>query len=421
VIAAVLHARGGRLAAALVLLAAVRTAGARGDEPEVRDYDQDEEERSGFWERALEPQRDRYNDLVERATALLRERDKESRELGGTILRDAIRLAPSLPAAHMLLGRYEAERGNFAACAKSIERALAADPDHRPPPLERPVEWAADYELGLCRARAGDYEAAIERLRRILERGHAGHEIRLVHQRMGECYMALGRIGEAKEAFQQGLKVAHDPDLVVALAVAHDRDEESAEARDLLARAREPNALLSAQRVWIPEEDGDYYIGLAFQHQGDHSRALYHFRRYLAAAGKSPWASRARNHYQEAQPRAVAGSDLVLKGSAGLDTAKAEAAIAKLDPELQACVKKSPGLLLRIAVTKLVPAGKRNSPSAAARPGVRVLVIEQHDLSADALAGIISCTESAAARAALPRPTGGPGTFALVEFTVIKR
>jgi hypothetical protein len=76
---------------------------------------------------------------------------------------------------------------------------------------------------------------------------------------------------------------------------------------------------------------------------------------------------------------------------------------------------------LRVTITKLVPAGKRDGPRAVARPGVRVLVVEQHDLSADALAGVISCTESAATRAALPKPTGAPGTYALVEFTVIKR
>ncbi|HLU67322.1 MAG TPA: tetratricopeptide repeat protein, partial [Kofleriaceae bacterium] len=414
-------------ALAALALATAPTAAAGPAGGEVRDYDQDEEERSDFWERALEPDRGKYEDLIERAVTLLREKDAESRKLGAAILRDAVRLAPDLPDAHMLLGRLAAEEGDHAACARSIARALEADPDHRPASADVPVEWAAGYELAVCRARAGDLEAGIDGLRRILERGYTGSSLRHVHQRLGECYMALGRLDEAREALEQAYRLAHgDPDIAFALAVVHDRGEESARARDLMTRAleRDPGAhkLQESQRVWIPAADVHYHQGLAFLHAGQHGRALYHFRRYLAEAGKSPWLARARKHLAAAEARAIAGSDLAVKGSASMDEARAAAAIGKIDRELQACLAGTPDLLLRVTITRVVPAGRTDGGTRSrARAGVRVVVVEQEDVPGDALRAAIACAEKAAGGAALPRPTGGPGSYATADFTIVSR
>ena len=414
------------LAAGCVAALAAAEAGAGGPDEELRDFDQDEEEHSAFWERALEPERERYEDLLERAAALLVEKDEASREQAGAILRDAVRLAPDKPTAHFLLGRFEAERGDFAGCVRSMARALELEPEHRPVAIGHPAEWTAEYELAVCRARGGDYEGGVAGLRRILERGHTGFLTRVVHQRLAECYMALGRLEEAKEALEQARR--HAPsDLEVAFtqAVAHDRDEESAQAREVLQRAldRDPsaNTLRSSQRLWLPAEDEHYYLGLVARQKGEPPRALYHFRRSRAAAPRSPWTARAAHHLEEAQAQAIAGRDASLKGSASLDLARAGAAIGKVDGELQACLRGTPDLLLQVTVTRVVAPDKVDATSATARPGVRVLVLEQVGVPSEELRAAIGCVEAAAGRIALPRPTGAPGTYATVSFSAASR
>src|SRR5690606_33584420 len=126
-------------AMAVTALPGGETARAAGPEAQVRDFDQDQEEHSKFWERALEPARERYEDLLERAAALMGEKDGDSKAQAVAILRDAVRLAPELPTAHFLLGRLESDRGDFAACARSMARALELDPDHRPTAAGQPA------------------------------------------------------------------------------------------------------------------------------------------------------------------------------------------------------------------------------------------------------------------------------------------
>ncbi|HEU5058486.1 MAG TPA: tetratricopeptide repeat protein, partial [Kofleriaceae bacterium] len=261
------------------------------------DFDEESEQKSDFWEKALEPSKQKYEELVEKAVTQIKQMDKASRDLAASYLRDAIKLAPDRPLAHMWLGRVEGQNGNHAACAQEIARALDADPKFVAPPahwLEGEVagaEWAGRYELALCRAQAGDYEGAIDGLRRILAGGSAGDSAAgYVHWHLGESYMALGRLDEALALLQQAYRLMpHSANVSFALAVAFDRDGEATRSRDALSRAleREPrvstSSLLSSSRIWIPVDDQHYYLGLAYLGAGEAPRALYHLRRYIAA------------------------------------------------------------------------------------------------------------------------------------------
>ncbi len=396
------------------------------------DYDQESEEKSDFWERALEPARQRYDDLVEKAVLQIKQMDRTARDLGIGYLRDAIKLAPELPLAHMWLGRAEGQNGNYAACAQEIARALDADPKFVPPPLpEMPdAEWSGRYELALCRGQASDYEAAVDGLRRILAGGTGdapADKVALVHWRLGECYMALGRLDEALASLQQASRLAPwNVNISFALAVAFDRDEDPTSSRDAMSRAleREPRvstgSLYTSGRAWIPPDDQSYYLGLAYLSSGEAPRALYYLRHYVAAAGEGMWAARARGHLEVAQAGAIAGRDLTVRGSGSIDEAKSTAAIGKLDGDLQACVAKTPDLLLSVAITRVVPGGEQKGDTARL-PGVRAVIIEQGNLKADVLKAAISCAETAAARIALPKPTGPAGAYVTATFSVITR
>jgi tetratricopeptide (TPR) repeat protein len=398
--------------------------------PPEADYDDKDEQKSDFWERALEPSAREYDGLVERAVVLMREGDKESLKQAGGILNDAVQLLPDRPLAHLWRGRLADREGDHTTCAQSIAKALDIDPELEAPGGSEPAEWAAHYELAVCRARGGKFEAAIEELRRIQGRAQGQHA--LVYQRLGECYMALGRLDEAVESFRQGLRLSpYSSDIGFALAVAHDRDEDAAQARDALSQAltRDPRggSLAGANRIWIPPHDAHYYLGLAALGADDGPRAVLHFRRYLAQAGETSWAPRARVRYEEALGSAVAGKGLEVRGSATLDQARAAAVIARADGALQACMRKAPDLLLRVSITKVLPSkGKQMAIASAnassnSRPGVRVLLQEQSGTKATDVRTVVGCAEAAARKIAVPKPTGAPGTYATIEFNVISR
>ena len=398
------------------------------------DFDEESEQKSDFWERALEPARQKYEELVEKAVVQIKQMDRTSRDLAAAYLRDAIKLAPDRPLAHMWLGRVEGQNGNYAACAQEIARALDGDPTFVPPPAHwseaQDAEWGGRYELALCRAQAGEYEGAIDGLRRILAGGITaadGDRAGYVHWHLGESYMALGRLDEALASLELAYRLLpYNANVSFALAVAHDRDEDATAARDALSRAleREPrvssSSLLASSRIWIPAEDQHYTLGLAYLGAGEAPRALYHLRRYLAATGEGMWTARARGHLELAQAGAVAGKDLAIRGSATLDDAKAAAAIGKLDGELQACVGKTPDLLLSVALTRVVP-GAEPGVEGGRPPGVRVLVLEQGNLKSDLLKSVTACVETAAGKVALPRPTGPAGAYVTATFSVISR
>ncbi|HUS65307.1 MAG TPA: tetratricopeptide repeat protein [Kofleriaceae bacterium] len=443
-----------RAALLLVLVAPV----ARADEP-PRDFDADAEEKSEFWERGIEPGREAYDERVARGVEQLAQGDdRETRARAAAIFRDAVRDAPERPLAHLWLGRTLARDGDTAGCARSLEKAVAVEPDFAAPAEPTtpgiPPEWIARYELAVCQARAGELEAAIDGLRRLVGVSTPSNQMSLsvVHQRIGEASMALGRLDEAIEAFAQAVRLRPSDSATaqLGLAVAYDRDEDGAHAREAMAAALSidprPDRVIPANAVWIPAHDGSYYWGLAYLHAGDAGRALFHFRRYLAVAGESTWAARARVHLEEAQAGAIAGRDLKLSGSATFDPPKTAAAIIRGDGAFQACLAATPDLLLTVNITRVVTAppkrtkrtksrdkgaGKPASPyqdlmspfDRQHQSGVRVLQNprEMHEVKTDALRAAVACVETAASALALPKPDGPEGTYAVAQFTLIRR
>lgn len=408
-----------------------RPVGAGPPAPPPVDYDRAAEQRSEFWAGAAFPRRSKYDDLVTRAEGAMGHDDSRSRAVAASLLRDAVALDPDRPAAHMALGRLAARHGDLTACVHELGRVLALDPDYKPDDSGVPSAWAARYELAECEARAGAYEGAIEHLRRILGAGAEG-PVALVHQRLGESYMALGRLEEAIAAFRQATRLApYDAAHGFSLAVAYDRDGKSEESGDFmqraLARDRRLSSLSGTRHVWIPAADAHYYLGLAHLVAGEAPAALFHFRRYLETAGEGPWGARARLHYDQAERGVTTGGDVEVHGTASLDEDKARAAIARAAAPLEACMEKTPDLLLTVLVTRGVNGKARarrtslDSDEDPARRTVRVLVADQEDVDVDAMRGAIRCVESAAHRITLPRPTGGPGTYAVAQFSLIAK
>lgn len=404
--------------AVVAVLALPADAAAQRFSPEPLDYDHAAERHSDFWEQALAADRRRYDNAVERAAVLIGAGDDEGLAAARAELAAAIPLAPDDALGHYWLGRAAAAQGDWAACASSLGAAFRIDATWVPPVGKAPAPWLLDFELGECLARAGDYEGAIAHYRRILSAGHT--DASRVHWRLGEAYMALGRLAEAIESLRTAARLSADADIRFALAVALDRDEELAEAGLAMAqaRARDPrlDGLLAVDRVFSPAADRHYYLALAHAAGDERGLALHHMRRYLAAAKDSPWTARARAHLEDLG-RFRIGDDLDPSGSAAIDGERVRAAVRAAAGDFERCAAPVPSVLLQVRITALA----RGGGHARVEPGVRVLVLDQGDAAADTLRAAVGCAERVAARLQLPPVQGSPGSYATVTFSVLAR
>jgi tetratricopeptide (TPR) repeat protein len=334
-------------------------------------------------------------------------------------------LVPRRALAPLWLGRALARRGDHAGCAANLGAAARAEPDFRPPSSDWPLAIALGLELGICQARAGAFEDAERTFTAMVERGATAT---VVFERLADVQMALGRLDDARIAVERALAGANlSAGPSFALAVVLDRDERPAEARQALetAVARDVRliALGAAARPYAPLADESYYLGLALEAVGDRSRALYHWRRYLARAGDGPWAARGRSHLA-ALSRDRTGDDLEARGSAATpaDLAAARRLVHGAGRELEACVGDAPRLLVRVALTRVV-AGGEPAGGDRPRPGVRVSVVEQDGVGEEQAAAAVACVETAAARLAssLPRLRGARGAHVTLELSLIGR
>ena len=221
--------------------------------------------------------------------------------------------------------------------------------------------------------------------------------------------MALGRMDEAIETLEAAAELSGQRSLVLfALAVAYDRADDFARARETmeraLARDRRLNSLLAARRHFAPPADQDYYLGLGRAAAGDRPHARAHFFRYLSAAADSPWRARALAHLKRLGPPVV-GENLRTRGAAELPALERALRVGG-EPFLR-CVENAPGLAIEISIS--LP-----TANAGARPPPRVTVLEplpQPSLEREAIA----CAERAASDLRLPMaPELGAGlTFDL--------
>jgi tetratricopeptide (TPR) repeat protein len=464
-----------RAAAAIAVLgacvAAVPAASAQSRRypPPIEDLDAEAETHSDFWEEAIEPGRREYDDLVDRASRLLARRG-EDRAGAIELLHQATRLLPRRADAWAWLGLAEEAAGDHAACRDSLGRAWAIEPTWARAP--RPLGVA----LGVCRSRAGDLDGALDALERVIARG--GESVEALW-RLGEVYLALERVDDARAVLEIAVDLSpadvHYAHAAWALVVAADRarDPVAAAAAAAIALRHDPyKAKVEAPPAgYLPASEVDYYVALAHDLGGDahHApeRALFRFRRYLAAVTAGPWLARAREHVKGLG--AFHTRDRVaITGTEKIDDARVRAAVGKLDADLRACVKPTPRLVAQVSVTlhgpkeappaapkrggRRAPKTKRKdaakapppTPPTAVKPrptggrtphvvppvGVKVVLID-NDETADADVAVagqahaaveaaVACLERVAAKAAIPAPTT-VGTWAQITFPVIWR
>lgn len=411
-------------------------------DPDAVDVDQEREQHSAFWERTLDPNAHQFDDLLKRAALTLRNRDKQSRADAEALLRRAIKLSPDDPRGYWYLGQVQYLSADYANCAKSLTRVATLDSEFQGQALAG-LPDNIDYDTGLCLALSGNYPEALDHYRRVLA---AGGSWSFLHWRMGEVYMALGRLEDAIASLKEARRErGHDAIILYALATALDRDEQVAAARAVLDDAlRNDNGqtrLARADVVIVPPEDVYYYYGLAYasvspyqppprpgdrrDRRIDPARALLKMRRFVAEHGPGPWSRRAKAHIAELAAEPLSSGSLQIAGDAGLDYDKSAAAIQKANAALQACVAATPGVFYRVRITQVVRHGRGrvDNPFASGReapiPGVRTTQVAEIETPINDVTHAIECLDRTAGGIKLPAPTGPTGSSVEAEFPVV--
>ncbi len=411
-------------------------------DPDAVDVNQEREQHSAFWERTLDPNAHQFDDLLKRVALTLRNRDKQSRADAEALLHRAIALSPDDPRGYWYLGQVQYLSADYAACAVSLTRVAALDAEFQGQALAG-LPDNIDYDTGLCLALAGNYPEALGHYRRVLA---AGGSWSFLHWRMGEAYMALGRLEDAIASLKEARREhGHDAIILYALAAALDRDEQVAAARAVLDDAlRNDNGqtrLARADVVIVPPEDVYYYYGLAYasvspyqppprpgdrrDRRIDPARALLKMRRFVAEHGPGPWSRRAKAHIAELAAEPLSSGSLQIAGDAGLDYDKSAAAIQKANTALQSCVTATPGVFYRVRITQVVRHGRGrvDNPFASGReapiPGVRTTHVVEIETPTDDVTRAIECLDRAAGGIKLPAATGPTGSSVEAEFPVV--
>jgi tetratricopeptide (TPR) repeat protein len=405
-----------------------------------RDFDAEREMTSDFWEDALRPHAHEYDEKVASAEVHLAAigQDPKGFETAERLLTEAIALEPDTETAHWLLAELYERVERWSDCA--AERQLIFDRSPSFVPSDRGARsWALEAELAECQAAAGNYEDAVDHYRRILASGDSAESY--AHVELAMVYMALGRINDAIDAFDEAMadpqtnpgRLRRATFMYFGAAVAYDRDEQIARSKDMLDKAlridRTQSAFAAPDNRFLLPADEWYFRGLAEASvPSRRAFAIAYFRRYLTEAGEDGWTERATSHLKDLIADPLTADDIAIRGTGVTDNKKAAGAIARSAGELEDCMKSTPELLFKVTITKIsdvqpkAPA-KVLGPRAISGPrgGVQVRQELAFDTPSAAVLEAQGCVEAAVKPIKLPKVAGNPGSYATFEWHLIAR
>jgi len=254
------------------------------------------------WEEVAHPHRRRCAQLVDEANKLA---EVQQWRAATQAARAAAALCPSDRAVVQSAGELLLNAHEHADARLELERARAlADAN----PASRERELSLAYALGVAREMTGDLDGAIDEHRRLESSGGLPSPNQyLLHKRLGDELMAVGRLAEAIDEYRRAALLAPPtkPIVRLALAVALDRDEQIDQAHNelvaVLALDPELRCLTAADGAIIPGEDVYYYRALALLARGATAEARAALRTFIAELPSSPYVAHARRRLADAE------------------------------------------------------------------------------------------------------------------------
>jgi tetratricopeptide (TPR) repeat protein len=116
---------------------------------------------------------------------------------------------------------------------------------------------------------------------------------------LAETYMMVGRLGEAIETYQRALDYRAEPAYGYGLAVALDRDGQTALAREVMVSYAASDQMRDLQRgsvFFVPAGEVDYYLALGYEALDDLDQAAKHYRRFIVSGAHPRYQARANEN-----------------------------------------------------------------------------------------------------------------------------
>jgi tetratricopeptide (TPR) repeat protein len=143
--------------------------------------------------------------------------------------------------------------------------------------------------------------AATRDYEKILARSDVPDETALAN--LAETYMMLGRLDDAIDTYRQALRTSRNTETLYGLAVALDRDERGAQAKELIVAQGEQamaefhrRVTVLKQTFFVPYGEEFYYFALAYEAFGMTESAIEAWQKYLVSGAHPEYQPRAHAH-----------------------------------------------------------------------------------------------------------------------------
>jgi len=173
-------------------------------------------------------------------------------------------------------------------------------------PLDPRIDQGFLFRLALANTHVADrphIEAALDDYKESLRRsmiGAGSDTLQITYGNMAETYMMLGRLDDAIDPYRQALRYGSANGTLYGLAVALDRDEQGAKAREIM-RALGPSAYVhfvedvrNGQSFYVPDGEVYYYLALAEEALGRPEVAILDWDRFIRSGAHPEFAPRAK-------------------------------------------------------------------------------------------------------------------------------
>jgi tetratricopeptide (TPR) repeat protein len=116
---------------------------------------------------------------------------------------------------------------------------------------------------------------------------------------LAETYMMVGRLGDAIDTYKRALDFSNQSLYGYGLAVAYDRDDQGALARELMLSYAQGDRLSSLGKdgiFFVPEGERHYYLALGNEALGNLELARQHYQRFVDSGAHPDFQPRAHQH-----------------------------------------------------------------------------------------------------------------------------
>ncbi|HWN67473.1 MAG TPA: tetratricopeptide repeat protein [Haliangium sp.] len=128
---------------------------------------------------------------------------------------------------------------------------------------------------------------------------------------LAETYMMVGRLADSIETYRRALEYRPDSTYGYGLAVALDRDGQTALAREVMLSYAAADRMRDLTRdgvFFVPAGEIEYYLALGHEALEDFDQAAVHYRRFIASGAHPRYQARATENLRRVEQAMARGS-----------------------------------------------------------------------------------------------------------------